>query len=128
APLVTALVARFALGDGLPFRTGLAVLVAGVGIAWMYAHEVAAADVRQLAGTAVALGVPIAAAINWTVIQKSGRAGGDLLPAVLIGAIGSCLVTAVPSFPFAATGFDLALLGLLGVAQLAIPCLVAVAA
>ncbi len=86
APLVTALVARFALGHRLPARTWAAVLVAGAGIAWMYANEVAAADARHLAGIAVALGVPIAAAINWTVIQKSGRGGGDLLPAVLIGA------------------------------------------
>src|SRR5580765_4105809 len=128
APLVTALVARFALGHRLAARTWAAVLVAGLGIAWMYAHEVAAADARHLAGTAVALGVPIAAAINWTVIQKSGRGGGDLLPAVLIGALGSCLATIVPSLPFTATGSDLTLLGLLGVAQLAIPCLIAVAA
>jgi drug/metabolite transporter (DMT)-like permease len=128
APLLTALVARFALGHRLPVRTWAAVLVAGAGIAWMYAHEVAAADARQLAGIAVALGVPIAAAINWTVIQKTGRGGGDLLPAVLIGAVGSCLVTVVPSTPFVATGTDLALLALLGVAQLAIPCLIAVAA
>ena len=128
APLVTALVARFALGHRLPARTWAAVLVAGAGIAWMYAHEVAAAEPRHLAGIAIALGVPIAAAINWTVIQRSGKGGGDLLPAVLIGALGSCLVTVVPSYPFAATGSDLALLALLGIAQLAIPCLVAVSA
>ncbi|MEO5883443.1 MAG: DMT family transporter [Caldimonas sp.] len=128
APLVTALVARFALGHRLAARTWAAVLVAGAGIAWMYANEVAAADARHLAGIAVALGVPIAAAINWTVIQKSGRGGGDLLPAVLIGAVVSCLATLVPAFPFTATPSDLALLALLGVAQLAIPCLIAVAA
>jgi len=127
-PLVTALVARFALGHRLPARTWAAVLVAGVGIAWMYANEVAAADARHLAGIAVALCVPIAGAINWTVIQKIGRGGNDLLPAVLIGAVGSCLVTIVPAFPFTATGSDLMLLGLLGLAQLAIPCLIAVAA
>ena len=128
APLVTAVVARVALGHRLPVRTWGAVLVAGVGIAWMYANEVAGADARHLAGTAIALGVPIAAAINWTVIQKSGVGGGDLLPAVLIGAVGSSLVALAPSLPFAASGHALALLGLLGVAQLAIPCLVAVAA
>lgn len=128
APLVTALVARFALGHRLASRTWAAVIVAGLGIAWMYANEMAAADPRHLAGTAVALGVPIAAAINWTVIQKSGVGGSDLLPAVLIGAIGSALVTLWPATPFAASGHDLALLALLGIAQLAIPCLVAVTA
>ncbi|MCE9658019.1 MAG: DMT family transporter [Burkholderiales bacterium] len=128
APLVTALMARFALGHRLPSRTWAAVFVAGLGIAWMYANEVAAADSRHLAGIVVALGVPIAAAVNWTVIQRSGAAGGDLLPAVLIGAMLSSLVTLWPASPFSASGHDLALLALLGVAQLAIPCLVAVAA
>jgi drug/metabolite transporter (DMT)-like permease len=50
-----------------------------------------------------------------------------LLPAVLIGAVLSCVVTLVPSLPFRATPHDLGLLALLGVAQLAVPCLIAVA-
>ena len=128
APLLTALVARAALGHRLPARTWTAIVVAGVGIAWMYAHEFAAADARQVAGTLVALAVPIAAAVNWTVIQKSRRGGGDLLPAVLIGALISSAVTLLPALPFAASTHDIALLALLGVAQLAVPCLIAVAA
>ena len=52
APLVTALVARVALGQRLPARTWAAIVVAGIGIAWMYAHELAAVDARHLAGTA----------------------------------------------------------------------------
>ena len=128
APLLTAVLARAALGHRLPCRTWVAALVAGIGIAWMYVHEVGGATPRQLAGMAVATGVPVAAAINWTVIQKSGRTGGDLLPAVLIGAVLSCAVTAWPSRSLSATGHDLALLALLGVFQLAIPCLLAVAA
>lgn len=128
APLLTALVARAALGQRLPARTWGAIVVAGIGIAWMYAHELAAADPRHLAGILVALAVPIAAAVNWTVIQRTGRADADLMPAVLIGAIVSAAVTFVPALPFAATGRDIGLLALLGVAQLAVPCLIAVAA
>jgi drug/metabolite transporter (DMT)-like permease len=128
APLLTALVARVVLGQRLPVRTWSAIVVAGLGIGWMYVHELGASESRHVAGTLVALAVPVAAAINWTAIQKSGRGGGDLLPAVLIGAVGSCLVTLLPSFPFEASPHDLALLGLLGVAQLAIPCLLSVAA
>ena len=128
APLVTALVSRVALGHRLSAQTWGSVVVAGVGIGWMYAWQASAADARQLAGTAVAFGVPIAAAINWTVIQKNRAGNVDLLPAVLIGALGSSLVCLVPSLPFAASARDLALLGLLGVAQLAVPCLIAVAA
>lgn len=128
APLLTALVARVVLGQQLPTRTWAAIVVAGIGIGWMYAHEFALADVRQLAGTAVAFGVPVAAAINWTVIQRSRRGEVDLLVAVLIGAILSTLVTAPLALPLHASGHDIGLLALLGVAQLAIPCLIAVAA
>ena len=129
APLLTALTARFGLGHRLATRTWGAIVVAGVGIAWMYAREVSAADPRQLLGTLIALAVPVAAAINWTLIQHTRHAADlDLLPAVLIGAALSALLTLPLSLPFAASAHDLALLALLGVVQLAIPCLMSVAA
>jgi drug/metabolite transporter (DMT)-like permease len=128
APLLTALVARVVLGQRLPARTWMAIVVAGAGIAWMYAHELAVVDARHLAGTAVALAVPIAAALNWTAIQRSRGGGADLLAAVLIGALLSSLLTLPLAAPLAASVHDVALLALLGVAQLAIPCLIAVAA
>jgi len=129
APLLTALLARVALGHRLVGRTWAAIVVAGIGIAWMYAREVSGADARNVIGTLVALCVPIASATNWTLIQHSRHARDvDLLPAVLIGAIISALATLPLSMPFAASAHDLALLGLLGVVQLAIPCLMSVAA
>ena len=51
APLLTALIARFALGQRLPPRTWAAIVVAGAGIAWMYANEVAAPIARHLLGS-----------------------------------------------------------------------------
>ena len=128
APLLTALVARVVIGQRLPARTWSAIVVAGIGIGWMYVHELGASEARHVAGTVVALAVPVAAAVNWTAIQKSGRGGGDLLPAVLIGAVLSSVVTLLPSLPFKASPHDVGLLALLGVAQLAIPCLISVAA
>jgi drug/metabolite transporter (DMT)-like permease len=129
APLLTALLARVALGHRLAARTWAAIVIAGIGIAWMYAREVSGSDARNLLGTLVALCVPIAAATNWTLIQHSRSARDvDLLPAVLIGATISALVTLPLAMPFAASMHDLALLGLLGVVQLAIPCLMSVAA
>ena len=129
APLLTALMARAFLGHRLAARTWGAIVVAGIGIVWMYAREVSAADARQLLGTVIALAVPVAAAVNWTVIQHSRQgADVDLLPAVLIGALISAIVTMPLSVPFAASAHDLCLLALLGVVQLAIPCLMAVAA
>ena len=128
-PLITALLARAALGHRLQPRTWGAIALAGLGIAWMYGHEVSAGDPRHLAGMAVALAVPVAAAVNWTLLQhlKSQDNPPDMLAAVLVGATLSALVTLPLALPFAATPHDLSLLALLGVFQLAIPCLLAVA-
>ncbi|MDO8420132.1 MAG: DMT family transporter [Rubrivivax sp.] len=130
APLLTALLARATLGHRLAQRTWGAVLLAGAGIAWMYGSEVSAGGAQHLLGTLVALAVPVAAAVNWTLLQHlKGRAGGaDMLPAVLLGALLSALLTLPLAWPFAASANDLSLLALLGVVQLAIPCLMAVSA
>jgi drug/metabolite transporter (DMT)-like permease len=124
SPLLTALLARFMLGHAVRPRTWLAIVVAGSGIAWMYGHSVSG-DPKQLLGTMVALGVPIAGAINWNTLQRSG-AGVDLLPALLVGALISCAVTLPLALPFQATAHDIGWLAVLGVFQLAIPCALAV--
>jgi len=129
APLMTALISRVCLRHRLAARTWGAIVVAGIGIAWMYAREFSTADAQHLLGTLIALAVPIAAAVNWVVIQHTrSKADVDLLPAVLIGAALSALLTLPFSLPFAASPHDLGLLALLGVFQLAIPCLMSVAA
>ncbi len=129
-PLFTALLAWAALGHRLAARTWAAIALAGAGIAWMYGHEVSTGDPRHLLGMGVALAVPVAAAINWTLLQHlkgQDDGGGDMLPAVLVGAMISALVTLPLAWPFAASVRDMSLLALLGVVQLAIPCLMAVA-
>ena len=130
APLLTALVARLALGHRLPRRTWGAITVAGAGIVWMYGAKLGGAEARHLIGTAVALCVPVAAAVNWTLLQHlRGRYGDqmpDMLAPVLLGAVLSAAVTLPLSWPFSASAHDLSLLALLGVVQLAIPCLLAV--
>lgn len=127
APLFTALAARLALGHRLAARTWAAIALAGAGIAWMYGHELQGG--RHLLGTLVALAVPIAAAVNWTLIQSlRGRTGApDMLPAVLLGALLSSAVTLPLAWPLAASAHDIGLLSMLGLVQLAIPCLIAVA-
>jgi drug/metabolite transporter (DMT)-like permease len=124
SPLLTALLARFMLGHAVQLRTWLAILVAGSGIAWMYGHSVSG-DPKQWLGTMVALGVPIAGAINWNTLQRSG-ASVDLLPALLIGALISCAVALPLALPFQASAHDIAWLAVLGLFQLAIPCALAV--
>ncbi len=128
APLFTALASRAFLNHRLPLRTWLAIAVAGIGIGWMYGREVSGAGAQHLLGTAVALGVPIAAAVNWTLMQHLHHGdddGGDMLPAVLVGALLSAAVSLPLALPFSASAHDLGRLALLGVVQLAIPCLLA---
>ena len=124
-PLLTAVVARIFIKHRIPLRTWIAIFVAGGGIFYMYGTQVAD---TAWAGSLVALMVPIAGATNWTVTQHSHAQGHDvdLVPAVLVGAVISALLTLPPAFPFQATGHDLALLAALGLGQLAIPCVLSV--
>ena len=137
APLVTAIFSRLFLHHRLPLRTWVAIGVAGLGIAWMFGRQALAAATgggASMNGALVALGVPIAAAANWTLLQHmQQRHAADpsieapqMLPAVLLGAVLSAAVTLPAALPFSATAHDLAWLGLLGVVQLAIPCLIVV--
>ena len=130
-PLVTALIARIFIGHRLPTRTWIAIVVAGLGIAYMFASQVDLDGLGQggtVLGLLVGLLVPLAAATNWTIVQRSQSHGSriDLVPSVLLGAVLSSLLTLPLSFPFTATSTDIAWLALLGLVQLAIPCVLAV--
>jgi drug/metabolite transporter (DMT)-like permease len=125
-PFMTALVARIFIGHRIALRTWLAIAAAGAGIGWMYGGQV---DFQsQLSGMLVALLVPVAGAINWTVVQSNRSHGKniDLVPAVLVGAVISSVVTLPLSFPMLATPHDIGLLAVLGLFQLAIPCVLSV--
>jgi drug/metabolite transporter (DMT)-like permease len=76
----------------------------------------------------VALAVPIAAACNWTVVQRSRVHGErvDLVPAVLVGALLSSMAALPLAFPLQATMHDVGLLAMLGLFQLAISSVLAV--
>lgn len=125
-PLLTALAARIFIGHHIARRTWFAIVVAGLGIGYMYGSQIS--EGISLTGTLVALCVPISGAANWTVTQHAHAKGHDvdLVPAVLIGAIFSSLITLPLAFPFQASGHDLVLLAGLGLVQLAIPSSLAV--
>jgi drug/metabolite transporter (DMT)-like permease len=124
-PFLTAVVARVFIGHKIPPRTAVAILLAGCGIGYMYGTQLGGGGI---AGTLVAMCVPLAAAVNWTVTQRSHAHGHDvdLVPAVLVGAVISSVVTLPLAMPLRASGHDIALLALLGVVQLAIPCALSV--
>lgn len=134
-PLFTAVLARQVLKQAQPWRTWVVVWVAGAGIVYMFGSQwlQALADPatdasRLLIGTLVALCVPVAGAINWTVVQRSQTHGQniDLVPAVMVGGLLSALGTCWLAWPWQASVTDLAWLALLGVFQLAVPCAISV--
>lgn len=120
-PLLTALAARLLIGYRVPLRTWVAIVVAGAGMAYMFSAQIGSAS---LVGSLVALCIPVAAAINWTISQHAHDQGQDLdlVPAVLLGALLSTAATCALAYPFQASVHDITLLGLLGFFQLAIPC------
>jgi len=110
-------------------RTWVAIVVAGLGIGWMYGTQLVQGGAGgSLLGTVVALCVPLAGATNWTVVQHANAEGHDidLVPAVLIGAVLSVLLTLPLAWPLQANAHDLGWLAYLGVFQLAIPCVLSV--
>ena len=127
-PLITALFTRVVLRHPLPWRTWGAILVAGAGIAWMYGSQLSLGAPNFLLGSLVALCVPLAAAVQWTLVQKSHAEGLDLdlVPSVMVGAAISTVVTLPLALPFQASWHDTALLAGLGLFQLAIPCALSV--
>lgn len=124
-PLLTALVSRLFFGQRLAPRTWAAIVVAGAGIAWMFARQLGQG---HWLGSLVALASPLAGAFNWNLVQRSQRSGHrvDLLPAVLIGAFLSALVTQPRAWPLNASRHDVLLLAGLGLGQLAVPSVLAV--
>jgi drug/metabolite transporter (DMT)-like permease len=124
-PLFTAISARVYLGHPIERRTWLAIGFAGAGVVFMYASQW---TTQGMAGSLVALCVPMAGAVNWTINQSARRHVGavDLVPAVLVGAILSAVLTLPFALPLRASAHDLTLLALLGTFQLAIPCVLSV--
>lgn len=126
APLFTALAARLFIGHHVPVRTWLAIVVAGLGIAYMYGSQLGQGV--SLAGTLLALCVPISGAANWTINHYSHEQGHevDMMPAILIGGVLSAMITLPLARPFQASNHDLGLLFGLGLLQLAIPCVLVI--
>jgi len=129
-PLFTALLSRLVLKKPLAMHTWWAIAGAGGGMAFMFISQVQMEGPQHVWGMAVALCVPLAGAVQWTVthhLQQAEQAT-DYMPAVWVGALLSCLYTAPLAWPTAASATDVAWLAALGLFQLALPCLLAVRA
>lgn len=127
-PLITALLTRVFLRHPLPWRTWGAIVLAGIGIGWMYGSQLSLGAPNFVLGSLVALCVPMAGGVQWTLVQKSHSEGLnlDLVPSVLLGASICCAVTLPLAWPLQASLHDVGLLSALGLFQLAIPCALSV--
>lgn len=121
APLTTALLAWAMLRAPIPRRTWLAIFIAMAGMGWMFAGSIKLESPVSVLGMLIALGAPLASAVNVVILKKRGQSV-DLIPAVLIGGVVSALLMLPFAVPFIAEPRDVALLALLGVFQLGVPC------
>ena len=122
--LLSALIARLFFKQQISRSTWIAIAIASLGMAWMFAEPRAEGVSDWPWGSLIALIVPLSAAINWNLVQHAQTRGQavDMVPAVLVGASLSALATLPLALPFQATSQDVAWLALLGLVQLAIPC------
>ena len=129
-PMFTALLSRVVLKKPLAAHTWWAIAAASAGMAFMFVSQVQLEDTRHVWGMAVALCVPLAGAVQWTVTHhlQSTEQASDFMPAVWVGAVLSSLYTAPLAWPPVASASDVAWLAALGLFQLAVPCLLAVRA
>ncbi len=121
-PFFAAIAGRLFLGERVAPHTWLAIAGAAAGIGVMFHDSLRSGNV---AGSLIALVVPVAAAAN-TVAVKLGRGRVDLVPALLLGGAISVLVAWPLAGPFSATPRDLALYLGLAVFQLSLPCILLV--
>jgi drug/metabolite transporter (DMT)-like permease len=122
SPLFAAVLGWLVLGARVRLFTWAMIALALGGIWWMIRTGISP---EGFAGMAIALGVPIGSAINIVMLKKV-NAKVDLAPAVLVGGVISALITLPLSMPFAATTHDIGILAMLGIIQLAIPCMIMV--
>jgi drug/metabolite transporter (DMT)-like permease len=127
SPLLTAFLAWLFLQQRIASRTWCAIAVAFTGMVGMCAGSMSRLDGTQLAGTAIALGVPLAASVNVIALKKAGHSI-DLMPSVLLGGVFSALMMLPLILPIQASLHDIGILAVLGFFQLGFPCMLMVAA
>ena len=127
-PLLTALLHRLLGGQALSRQTWGAIALAAVGIGYMFVSQIQLDGGQHLKGMLVAVCVPVAGSVQWNLMKtrQADVAHTNMLPAILIGAVLSCVFTAPMALPFHANALDIQWLALLGVFQLAVPCSLAV--
>ena len=123
-PILTAFLAFAILRERIAARTWIAIGLAAVGMAWMFG---AGYTSGHSGGMVVALGIPLASAVNIIAIKRGGGSV-DLVPGIFIGAVMSSAAMCIAAWPLASDLHDILLLLVLGVVQLGFPCMLMVRA
>jgi drug/metabolite transporter (DMT)-like permease len=123
SPFTAALAGWLALGERVAPRTWVAMAAALAGIALMFWDSLAAASGAGLVGNLLALGVPVCMALNIVLVRRAGAI--DMVPTVLVAGLISIVVAVPVIWPPAAPVGDIALIAVMGVAQLGIGCMLA---
>jgi drug/metabolite transporter (DMT)-like permease len=123
SPFTAALAGWLALGERVAPRTWAAMAAALAGIALMFWDSLAAASGAGLVGNLLALGVPACMALNIVLVRRAGAI--DMVPTVLVAGLISIVVAAPVVWPPSAPAGDIALIAVMGVAQLGIGCMLA---
>jgi drug/metabolite transporter (DMT)-like permease len=117
-PFFVAVFAMAFIGERVAARTWLAMAVALGGIVMMFADGMGAG---HLSGNLLALGVPIAAALNVVLLRRQRRRV-DMVPAVLLAGLFSIAVALPFALPLTASLADLGVLAVMGFVQLGLGC------
>ncbi len=126
-PLFTAIVAWIWSGRQPNPTTWFVAIAAGLGIAIMFIFDAHSLSGKHLLGFAIALVIPLAASINWNLVERKGKQM-DFIASVFVGAVISAALTLPLVLPFQASAQDWMILSLLGVFQLGLPCALCVLA
>ena len=135
APVFTALLSWLIFKRRIAPRLWLTIFLVSCGITLMYMFDVAGHGIKHLLGVLIAIGIPVAAAINFVLLQHKALNNAlqnqnpvDFTTAVLIGGALSALAMLPLALPLYVNPHDLLLLAFLGVVQLGIPCVLMVQA
>jgi len=127
SPLLTVFFAWIFLKQKATPRTWIAIVLAFIGMVWMFSGGMSKLGRIHLAGMAVAMMVPFAAAANFIILKKAGQEH-EMTHAVFLGGALSALLMLPLAWPFQASFHDIALMALLGVFQLGLPCMLLIKA
>jgi drug/metabolite transporter (DMT)-like permease len=113
APFTSALLGRLFLREQVTARTLLAMTAAFAGIVVMFMD---AAGTGGLVGNLIALIIPIAFAVNVTIL-RGARASVDMIPTLVLSGLLSMAVCLPFALPLTPSAKDLGLLAIMGIGQ-----------